>query len=167
MSQRSVRSVTLPRNSKKSRRTVSRTCVKESKSRTLKQAGSGREETITFPIRLTGLNEYISAERTNRFKAAKIKRSTQDELNLYIRHEINAGRLHRHEKPCVLEIVWTEANNKRDADNIEFATKFIQDALVEMGIFPDDNRKYITGHRHSVVTGNEYSVQVTIKETKK
>ena len=113
------------------------------------------------------MNEYISAERTNRFKAAKLKRTTQDELNLYIRHEINAGRLHKHEKPCVLEIVWTEGNNKRDADNIEFATKFIQDAFVEMGIFPDENRKYITGHHHTVVTGNEYSVQVTIKEIKK
>ena len=113
------------------------------------------------------MNEYISAERSNRYRAANIKRKTQDELNLYIRHEINAGRLHRHEKPCTLEIVWTEKNNRRDADNIEFATKFIQDALVEMGVFPDDNRKYITGHTHRVVTGDDYSIEVTIKENRK
>ncbi len=166
MSQKHAGKGTLPKSSKRSVRTGSRTLEKESKSRTLRLAGNGRDETIAFPLRLTGLNEYISAERTNRFKAAKIKRETQDALNLYIRHEINAGRLHRHEKPCELEIVWTEENNKRDADNIEFATKFIQDALVEMGVFPDDNRKYITGHKHTVITGNSYSVEVTIKEKK-
>lgn len=128
---------------------------------------SGREETIVFPFRLSGLNEYIDAERTNRFKAAKLKRQTQDDLELIIRHEINAGRLHRHENLCSLDIVWTEKDKRRDADNVAFAVKFIQDALVEMGVFPDDNRKYIDELHHTVITGDDYEVKVTIKEKKK
>ena len=110
------------------------------------------------------MNEYIDAERSNRYKAAKIKRNTQDELNVYIRHEINAGRLHRHENLCKLEVLWTEKDNRRDGDNVEFAIKFIQDSFVEMGIFPDDNRKFIDETHHKVVTGDDYSVTVTIKE---
>jgi Holliday junction resolvase RusA-like endonuclease len=113
------------------------------------------------------LNEYVDAERSNRFKAAKIKRQTQDDLEIIIRHEINAGRLHRHEKLSALEIEWTEKDRRRDADNIAFAVKFIQDALVEMGVFPDDNRKYIDEISHRVICGDDYSVKVTIKEKKK
>jgi len=128
---------------------------------------SGRNESITFPFRLHGLNEYVDAERSNRFKAAKIKRQTQDDLEVIIRHEINAGRLHRHENLCALEIEWTEKDRRRDADNIAFAVKFIQDALVEMGVFPDDNRKYIDEIHHTVICGDDYSVKVTIKEKKK
>lgn len=128
---------------------------------------NGRAETITFPFRLSGLNEYVDAERSNRFKAAKIKRQTQDDLETIIRHEINAGRLHRHENLSMLEITWTEKDRRRDADNVAFAVKFIQDAFVEMGVFPDDNRKYIDEIHHKVVTGNDYSVTVTIKEKKK
>ena len=113
---------------------------------------------------MIGLNEYIDAERTNRFKAAKVKRETQDAMIPVIRMAINKGELHRHETKCALIIEWTEKNNRRDADNISFATKFIQDALVECGVFPDDNRKYIADIHHKFQTGNDYQVKVTIEE---
>lgn len=113
---------------------------------------SGETEEITFPTKLISLNEYVNAERMNRYKSANIKRSTQDELGLYIRHAIHCGLLHRHTKKCSLLIDWYEPNNRRDCDNVGFAIKFIQDALVENGVFPDDSRKYIEGIAHRIYT---------------
>jgi hypothetical protein len=60
--------------------------------------------------------------------------------------------LHRHENKCSLYIEWWEENNRRDNDNVSFGTKFIQDAFVECGIFPDDSRRYIEGLYHDIFT---------------
>lgn len=109
-------------------------------------------EVITVPLKLCGLNEYINVERTNRFQAAKLKRQTQDDLGLFIRHNIAIGKLHKHTRKVSLIIDWYEPNNMRDNDNVAFAVKFIQDALVENGIFPDDNRKHIEGIMHRIFT---------------
>lgn len=113
---------------------------------------SGATEAITFPVKLLSLNEYITAERTNRYQSAKIKRHIQDTLKLFITHAVAMKELHRHENKCSLYIEWWEENNRRDNDNVSFATKFIQDAFVECGIFPDDSRKYIEGLYHDIFT---------------
>ena len=113
---------------------------------------SGATEVIIFPIKLLSLNEYITAERTNRYQSAKIKRHIQDTLRLFIHHAVAMKTLHRHENKCSLYIEWWEENNRRDNDNVAFAIKFIQDALVEYGIFPDDSRKYIEGLYHEIFT---------------
>jgi len=51
-------------------------------------------------------------------------------------------------------MVWK--NKRRDVDNITFATKFIQDALVKQGIIIDDSQKYINQLRHDVKVDKEY-----------
>ena len=153
------------RHSAKSVRTKSRIYGKGLKSPTPKPAENGqRSETVIIPFRLTGLNEYIDAERTNRFKAAKLKREMQDAMIPVFASAINRGELHRHETKCRLNIEWTEGNQRRDGDNISFANKFIQDALVECGVFPDDSRKYITELHHIFITSNDYQVEITIEE---
>lgn len=101
-------------------------------------------------MRLTSLNEYINAERGNRFHAAGIKKKMQKDLTVFIRNAIQNGRLHRHDKPCALWFYWTVPNKRRDLDNIAFATKFVQDALVVNGVFPDDNLEHIVELHHSV-----------------
>lgn len=84
---------------------------------------------------------------------------------MFIHNAYVLGTLHRHEVPCALDLHWIEANARRDLDNVSFAIKFIQDALVEKGVFPDDSRKYIQDIHHSVETRkNEYGVIVKIKE---
>ena len=70
--------------------------------------------------RLPSLNEYINAERSNRYKGAKLKK---DPINVSIR--------------------WYEKDSRRDADNVFFAVKFILDSLVSYGIIENDSQKYI------------------------
>ena len=128
---------------------------------------STQSEVIIIPLTLPGLNEYINAERANRYKGAHMKKQAQKDIEIFIKQAINKGTLHRHETQCRLEITWIEPNNKRDGDNISFATKFIQDALVEMGVFPDDNRKYINGLKHEFMTNQrDPRIIVEIKEKK-
>ena len=96
-----------------------------------------------------------------------MKKQAQKDIEIFIKQAINKGTLHRHETQCRLEITWIEPNNKRDGDNISFATKFIQDALVEMGVFPDDNRKFINGLKHEFMTNQrDPRIIVEIKEKK-
>lgn len=52
-------------------------------------------------------------------------------------------------------IDWYEPNSRRDNDNVAFAVKFIQDALVENGVFDDDNRKHIEGLAHRISTDQQ------------
>lgn len=56
----------------------------------------------------------------------------------------------------ILPLTNNEKNKRRDVDNITFATKFIQDALVKQGIIIDDSQKYINQLRHDVKVDKEY-----------
>lgn len=117
--------------------------------------------------RLVGLNDYVAAERTNRFKAAKIKRDTEDHIALSLMFAAESGTLHSHIHPCELWITWVEPNHRRDLDNISFATKMIQDAMVHAGVFPDDNTKFIKLIHHTVAFDpNNPHVEVIIREVK-
>ena len=114
---------------------------------------------------MPGLNDYVKAERGNRYGANHIKQSTQRDISIFIHNAIVMGRLHRHEEPCRLTFHWVEGNSRRDLDNIAFATKFIQDALVETGVFPDDSQKFIKELHHTLeVRKGYYEVTVTIEE---
>lgn len=75
-------------------------------------------------------------------KAAKLKRETQDIIGFYILKDLRKVRIDR---PVRLKFFWYEPNRKRDYDNIAFAKKFIQDALVEMGVLKNDGWLYIVG----------------------
>ncbi|HFD6922280.1 TPA: hypothetical protein ACF3PP_000089 [Enterococcus faecium] len=92
---------------------------------------------------LTALNEFINAERRNRFIAAKIKKGETG----YCRDVAEKSELKLQETdfPCALIITWYVKNKRKDADNIAFAKKFILDGLVEAGVLPNDNRKYVQG----------------------
>lgn len=92
---------------------------------------------------LTALNEFINAERRNRYIAAKIKK---DETG-YCQDVAEKSELKLQEAdfPCALIITWYVKNKRKDADNIAFAKKFILDGLVEAGVLPNDNRKYVQG----------------------
>lgn len=58
---------------------------------------------------------------------------------------------------------WTLPNKRRDLDNVAFATKFIQDALVEIGVFDDDNLDHITElHHYAVIEKGVFSLKLTI-----
>lgn len=122
---------------------------------------------LEIPFRLPGLNEWIKDERANRFKANKVKQDTQKDIGVFIHNAQIRNTLHSHDKPCRLTFHWTEGNSRRDLDNVAFATKFIQDALVAHGVFPDDSQRYIKELHHTVtVEKGTWAVEVIIEEIK-
>lgn len=94
--------------------------------------------------RLDGLNEYTRACRGNAFGGNAAKKRNQKIVKEAIQQAVREGRLEPvMVYPIELRIIWFEKNQRRDIDNIVFAKKFIQDALVEEGILEDDSQKYI------------------------
>jgi len=90
---------------------------------------------ITIPGTLPGLNEYVNAERGNRYQAAKLKRQTEDMIVMCIWEQMPGVEI---SEPVHIEYHWYEPNRRRDKDNIAFAKKFIQDALVKAGVLGND-----------------------------
>lgn len=99
-------------------------------------------QTFTIHGRLPSLNEYINAERTNRYKAAKLKKDIQERIGA----DIRAANLGHVKSPVTLVYRFYEPNRRRDKDNIAaVAHKFVQDSLVKEGILKDDGWDYIVG----------------------
>lgn len=98
--------------------------------------------TIIIPGKLPGLNTYINAERTHRQKAAALKRDTQDIIISCARTQLGGVKF---DKPVTMRYVWIEPDRTRDKDNIAFARKFVQDALVKCGCLKNDGWKHIFG----------------------
>lgn len=89
---------------------------------------------FTIPGKLMNLNEYQSACRSNRYSGSKAKKQQQQIVEACIL----AARLKPMIEPVDIRFHWIEPNMRRDKDNIRFAAKFIQDALVSMGILKND-----------------------------
>ena len=101
------------------------------------------EYLLTIPGTLNNLNDYISAERTNRHKGAKMKANNGDIVAIAIRQCMRGVKI---EKPVFMEYLWVEPNRRRDLDNISsFGRKVIQDSLVQCGVLKDDGWKYVVG----------------------
>lgn len=102
------------------------------------------------------MNEYIRACRANRYKGAEMVKKNERLVMAYILQAVNFGEVYEVKNyPIKLNINWYEMDNRRDIDNITFATKFIQDSLVRTGILEDDSRKYINQVNHSVFTDKQ------------
>lgn len=100
------------------------------------------EYELTIPGRLTGLNEYIADERTNRYKAAKLKRKNEDIIATAIKQQLRGIEV---KSPVEMHYLWVEPDRRRDRDNIAFAKKFVQDALVNAGVLRDDGWNHVVG----------------------
>ena len=98
--------------------------------------------TLIIPGVLIGLNEYITAERSNRYQAAAIKKQTEHAIEAAIRRQLRGVRI---VKPVVMTYTWIEPTRRRDKDNIAFAKKFVQDALVRSKVIKNDGWKEIAG----------------------
>ena len=101
------------------------------------------EYRMIIPGRLDNLNDYINAERTNRYKGAKVKGRNQERAFQEACIQLGDVQIKR---PVKMIYRWYEKDQRRDLDNISsFGRKVIQDALVEAEILPDDGWKYIKG----------------------
>jgi len=90
---------------------------------------------MSFP----SLNEYVLAERTNRYVAAKMKKSkTTSVAYLAISQKFDLDN-----KKYDVHFTWFKPDNKKDHDNIAFAKKFVLDGLVYAKILQSDGCKHI------------------------
>lgn len=91
---------------------------------------------------LPGLNDYISSERSSRFKAASMKKKCET----VVMHSARSLGKWRAKSPVYMVYNWYEPNRRRDKDNIcAFGRKVIQDALVRAKFLKNDGWKDISG----------------------
>lgn len=123
------------------------------------------EYLLVIQGRLCSLNEYIAAERSNKYKAAKMKRENEAIVMIAIKQQLKNVKI---EKPVFMDYFWVVPDKRTDRDNIVFARKFIQDALVRTGVLKDDGWKYILGFSDRFEVDRENSrIEVIIKENEK
>ena len=122
------------------------------------------EYRLIIPGVLTSLNKYIQAERTNRYIAAKIKRENEDAVLLAARQQLNGIKI---KSPVKMDYIWIVPNGRTDRDNISFAKKFVQDALVKCGVLEDDGWNHVVGFSDRFeVDKAKPRIEVLIREVK-
>lgn len=114
---------------------------------------------FTIPHRLVRLNEYINAERSNKYAAAKIKKDMTNLCGYYVPNI-------KVDKPIKINFVWTVKNYGNDPDNVSMGAKFVLDAMVRKGMIPRDNLTIIKGLYHDYKRGQNEQVEVIVRPAK-
>lgn len=115
-----------------------------------------------IPGCLMTLNEYTRITRGNRYASANAKTEQEMRICAAIRKHLKGWKT---DKPVWLTFIWVEKNCRKDKDNIAFAKKFIQDALVKCGTIRGDGWHDVIGfHDHFVGGVEDPHVQVWIQE---
>ena len=114
---------------------------------------------ITIQGSLPSLNEYIRAERTNLYMAAKMKREATERVCLYSRNY--KGR--SIPVPVHITFTWYIKNRRKDLDNCAFAKKFCMDGLVKAGVLAADSQKYVSGFTDEFRIDKNERVEVQIE----
>lgn len=117
---------------------------------------------VEIPERLPSLNEMIAAERTNRFKAAKLKAKSENSCKWYIHQQLAGVQIRQ---PVRAHFIWYEKNRRRDPDNISgYGHKVIFDALVRCGVLADDGWDEIAGYTDTFAVDKDHPRIVVMLE---
>lgn len=106
---------------------------------------------------LPTLNQYIGAERTNKYIAAKMKREATELVAFCVMGVEPINKL------ADYTFTWYRPNKRSDPDNVAFAQKFIFDGLMAAGKLPNDSMKYIRSLCHFYEVG-PFKVVIDIEE---
>lgn len=110
----------------------------------MEKSNSKRLQALVIDGALPGLNDYISAERTNRYRGAAVKKQWTDVVAVAAKKWLTP--IPKHCFPVTFRFRWYEQNRRRDKDNVSaFGRKVILDGLVQAGILPNDNWNYVDG----------------------
>ena len=115
------------------------------------------EHVLTIDYRFTSLNDYINAERSNKYAAAKIK-ATETEIARLA--GLNMRPIQKY--PIDTTFIWFRRDERTDPDNIQFGAKFILDGFVKAGLLKGDNWKYISEINHRFIKSDGDFVNVMI-----
>ena len=107
----------------------------------------------------THLNEWISAERANKYKASKIKKDETYLASLYFRGK-------KFNTPCKIRFIWHVTSKRRDLDNVSFSKKFILDSMVMAKAIPNDNLTHIIAFEDTYIISPKEGVEVIVEEIK-
>lgn len=114
-----------------------------SKTSCQKKRGNKMEYVLVIPGKLHNLNDYIYAERSNRYVGSQMKKADQELIIQYVKQQLKGIKI---EKPVFMEYTWYEINKQRDKDNISsYGRKIIQDGLVKSGVLQGDGWGDIDG----------------------
>lgn len=98
---------------------------------------------FTINAKLGSLNDYTNACRSNKYIGAKFKSDTENTIKLFIRLALNKNELRPITEPCDILVTHYQKTKRMDVDNIHSRFKFIGDSLVDMGVLPNDNQKWV------------------------
>lgn len=118
---------------------------------------------IIIPGTLPNLNEYITACRTNKYVAAKMKNQAEHTVTIYAKK----SKAKQFKTPVFVKFLWVEKDQRRDKDNIAFAKKFIFDGLIKAGILQGDGWRYVDGFEDKfAVDKKNPRIEIEITEVK-
>lgn len=118
-----------------------------------------------IPGKLPGLNDYTANNRGNKYSGAKIKKGCDRLIQVEIRRQLGSLKL---SSPVSISYHWHEQNKRRDKDNIAFAKKFINDALVKSGVLAGDGWRNIKGFSdYFYVDPKNPRIEIEIEEVEK
>lgn len=92
--------------------------------------------TYTFFGEPVSFNEYINAERTNKFRAAKIKKTETETIAL----ELKAQNAQPIKYKIDLHFKFFAKDKRRDPDSYMLFCKFFLDGMQVAAIIPNDNQ---------------------------
>lgn len=92
---------------------------------------------------LPDLNDYTRACRGNKYGANKVKQNAEALIRWCVHAQLRGWKT---ESPVHIRYRWVEKDRRHDKDNVAFAKKFVQDALVKAGVIPGDGWKWIVGY---------------------
>jgi Holliday junction resolvase RusA-like endonuclease len=104
------------------------------------RATSMSVQRFTIPGELPTLNEYIDAERGNRFAASKMKAHWTGHAYQWARA---AYLLPVQRYPVRVRCTWWLKDRRKDLDNVRFGVKFILDGLQVAGVLLGDGQQYV------------------------
>jgi len=118
---------------------------------------------IIIPGELPALNQYSNTERSDRYRAGRLKRNYTAICSVYTKKAMHEGLtvdgkidIHCH---------WFVKSKRKDKDNIRFAIKFIQDGMMQAGLIKNDGWSEIGNYYDEFsVDKDNPRVEVEIKE---
>jgi Holliday junction resolvase RusA-like endonuclease len=111
---------------------------------------------------LPDLNDHIKALSANRYKGGRLKKNTDEAIMWQLKCQLAGVKI---KPPVRMHYLWVEPNMKRDLDNIAFARKYIQDALVKLGALANDGWAYISGFSDEfAVDSKNPRIEIEIEE---
>ena len=115
---------------------------------------------LVIKNRLPCMNDLINANRRNKYAGAGLKRRIQAAIAFELKPQITK----RFTEKVIVTIHYYEKDNRRDEDNVMSAAKFILDAMQDIKLIPNDNRRYVHLLQEVFTDRENPRIEISIEE---